>query len=78
MAIVYVTSFFSIGFQIAICVLIFPSLIMRLQPNGCRLNSAFILVALHMLSVITVFGRYLGFHVDLHKMDTGSCTITYS
>lgn len=51
---------------------------MRLQPNGCRLNSAYILVALHLLSAILVFGRYLAFYVELPNMDATTCTITYS
>jgi hypothetical protein len=76
-AIVYITAFISIIFQIVICVLVFPPLIMRVQPNGRRLYGAYILVALHTMSVVLAFGRYLTFHLDLHGMGS-TCSASYS
>jgi hypothetical protein len=74
---VCITAFLSIAFQIAICVLVFPPLIMRTQPKERRLTLMYVLVSLQALSSILAFGKYLAFQVELHSMDS-SCTVDYS
>lgn len=76
-AIVFITSVLSIIFEIGVCVLVFPPLIMRIQPTGKRLVILYILIALHTLSVIVAFGKNLAYQIDLHSLDS-SCSISFS
>jgi hypothetical protein len=76
-AIVFITSVLSIILEIGVCVLVFPPLIMRIQPAGKRLVILYILVGLHTLSVLLAFGKNLAYQIDLHSLDS-SCSISYS
>lgn len=69
----------SLILQIAICVLVFPPLISRTQPNEKRMAFIYILVSLHMLWIINCLGKFSTFRIDLSHINSGAnCSITYS
>ncbi len=74
--IVFFSSIISIILQIVICILVFPPLLMRLQPAPPRIVAAYVLCCLHSLAVLTAFGKYLTFQVELAAMT--NCSVTYA
>lgn len=69
----------SLIIQIVLCVLLFPPLISRTQPNEKRTVFIYILNSLHMLWIINCFGKFCIFRQDLrHVSSQASCSITYS
>lgn len=69
----------SLIMQIVICILVFPPLISRTQPNEKRMAFIYILTSLHMLWIINCFGKFSTFRIDLNHVNSGAnCSITYS
>jgi hypothetical protein len=74
--IVFFSSIVSIILQIFICIIVFPPLLMRLQPTPQRIIAAYVLCCLHTLAAVTAFGKYLTFQVELSAMT--NCSVTYA
>lgn len=74
---VFIVSSLSLFLQIVLCVLVFPPLIMRVTPTSARLSAAYILVSLHLLTVIIGFSTFLSFHVDFNAMGS-TCSVTFT
>lgn len=74
----YVTALLSIPLQVGLCILVFPPLIFRTQPTQQRMNATYIVYSIQMLFSLIIFGKYLGFYIDLTSLDSSVCSISFS
>ncbi len=75
--IVFITAVISIFLQIAISILVFSPLVMKVVPTQTRMAMAYILISLHMLSIIIGFSKFLSFQTEFNLMGS-TCSMQFS
>ena len=78
LSVAYMTSILSIILQVVLCILVFPPLIFRIQPTRQRMGATYIVYSIQMLFSMIIFGKYLGFYIDLNTLDSSICSISFS